>query len=285
MRPAMPRVPHVRLRLSMTRRRWIAAAAAGVVVLGGAGAGITLALRSHGPAGVPSAQATPALQAPQAGATSAAPGSAGATVSPQVWIAGALLPRTLQPGVDLHTKASAIPLRFAAPSIGVDAPVDGVGLTSKNAVDAPEGPASSPVWDHAFWYRGGAEPGQPGVLAIAGHVDRVGGAAAAFARLPSIRPGDVVSVFDQRSGITYRYRITDGRAYSLKEVSSLAVLDRIYGADVDRGQPAHVPADGVARISIITCTGTWLGSQYDHRFIAFGVLVDATAASPSPTPS
>lgn len=276
-------MPQVHLRLSMTRRRWIAAAAAGVVVVGGGAAGITVVLH-HGQPARPAAQATPALQAPEAGATSAVP-TATATTSPTTWVAGALLPRTLQPGLDLHAEHRAIPLRLVAPSIQVDAPVDGVGLTSKNAVDAPEGPASSPVWDHAFWYRGGAEPGQPGVLAIAGHVDRVGGAPAAFAHLSGIKPGDVVSVVDQRLGVTFHYRITDGRSYSLKEVATMAVLDRIYGSDVALGQPAHVPDDGVARISIITCTGTWLGSQYDHRFVAFGVLVDAVPTSASPTPS
>jgi hypothetical protein len=271
----MPRLP----RLPLTRP-WIAVAVAGVLALGGGGAGLALALRGGhhaAPAATHTAvaSATPALQAPEAGASAPA-----ATPTPAAtpWdlAPGALLPRTLQP-IDLHAADAALPLRFVAPTIQVDVPVMGVGLTAKNAVDAPEGPASSSIWDQAFWYRGGAEPGQPGVLALAGHVDRVGGAPAAFAHLSRIKPGDVVGVTDQRSGVTWHYRISDARAYSLKEVSSMAVLDRIYGPDVDRAEPPHVPADGVARISIITCTGTWLGSQYDHRFVAFGELVDAGA--------
>jgi hypothetical protein len=268
----MPPLPH--LSISMTRRRWIAAAAAGVVAVAGAGTGVAVALRGHPASHPAAARSTPAaLQAPAAGASSSPAGATPTATATAIPLAsGSLLPRTLQP-VDLHATYAAIPLHFAAPTIGVDVPVMGVGLTAKNAVDAPEGPASSSIWDQAFWYRGGAEPGQPGVFALAGHVDRVGGAAAAFARLPSIKAGDVVDVSDQRTGIAYHYRITDARAYSLKEVGSMAVLDRIYGPDVDRAQPPHVPADGVARISIITCTGTWLGSQYDHRFVAFGELV------------
>jgi hypothetical protein len=272
MRVSMPRLP--RLRLAMTRRRWIAAAAVATVALGGAATGLTLALRSAPHPAHPAAVATPALQAPVAGQSSSP--TSGATASPAALAAGALLPRTLQ-NLDLHAAYAPVPLQFTAPTIQVDVPMTGVGLTSKNAVDAPEGPASAPIWDQAFWYRGGAEPGQPGVFAVAGHVDRVGGGAAAFARLPLIKPGDVVSVTDTRSGATYRYRITDARAYSLKEVGTLPVLDRIYGTDVDRGEPPHVPTDGRARISIITCTGTWLGSQYDHRFVAFGDLVDQAA--------
>jgi hypothetical protein len=269
----MPSLP--RLHIPMTRRRWIAAAVAGTVALGGAATGATLALRGHPAAPRPTALSTPAVQAPHAGASST-PTAATPSPAPTKLPPGSLLPRTLQPE-DLHATYSAIPLRFAAPSISIDVPMTGVGLTAKNAVDAPEGPASSPIWDQAFWYRGGAEPGQPGVLALAGHVDRVGGAPAAFAHLPQIKAGDVVAVTDERSGITYHYRITDARAYSLKEVGTMAVLDRIYGPDVDRAQPAHVPADGVGRISIITCTGTWQGSQYDHRFVAFGDLVDQTS--------
>ncbi len=276
----MPRLPRVR-RPRLSRLQWLGVCLGTLAVAGGAAAGLTL--RLHGGATQPLAQATPALLPPVAGAT-ITPAVGTAPPTSTTWVTGALLPRTLQ-DTGLHAAAGPVPVRFVAPTIGVDAPTDGVGLTSKNAVDAPEGPASSPVWDHAFWYRGGAEPGQPGVLAIAGHVDRVGGAPAAFAHLPRIKAGDVVSVVDQRSGVTYHYRITDGRSYSLKEVSSLPVLDRIYGPDVDRGQPPHVPPDGVARISIITCTGTWLGSQYDHRYVAFGVLVDATPPAASPMPS
>jgi sortase (surface protein transpeptidase) len=194
------------------------------------------------------------------------------TPTPARFVAGAALPRTLQ-NLDLHAAHAEVPLHVTAPSIGVDTVVVGVGLTTSNNVDAPEGARTSPLWDDAFWYRGSAEPGQPGVFALAGHVDRVGGAPAAFARLAQVKPGDVVTVSDRRSGVDYRYRITEARAYSLKDVSQLPVLERIYGPEVARGQPALVPADGVARISVITCTGSWTGSQYDHRFVAFGELV------------
>jgi hypothetical protein len=261
----------------MTRRRWIAAAATAGLAVAGAGTGVAMALRGGHPATpAAAALATPALQVPAAGATSTPAATPTPSAAPTPSLApGALLPRTLQP-IDLHAAFAAIPLHFAAPSVGIDVPVMGVGLTAKNAVDAPEGPASSSIWDQAFWYRGGAEAGQPGVFALAGHVDRVGGAAAAFARVPQLKAGDMVDVTDQRSGIVYHYRISDARAYSLKEVASMPVLDRIYGADVALGQPPHVPADGVARLSIITCTGTWLGSQYDHRFVAFGELAGQT---------
>jgi sortase (surface protein transpeptidase) len=259
----------------MTRRTTLAAALAGMLAAGGAATGITLAVRGHQSTPA-TAVATPGVHAPKAGTTPTPTSTALPTVTPAaptpVYAAGAALARTLQ-DVDLHAPYGQIPLHVTAPSIQVDTIVLGVGLTKTNNVDAPEGPRDSPLWDDAFWYRGSAEPGQPGVFALAGHVDRVGGAPAAFAHLGSIKPGDIVTVTDQRTGTDYHYRITEARSYSLKEVESLPTLERIYGPEPAHAKPPVVPADKVARISVITCTGTWTGSQYDHRFVAFGELV------------
>jgi len=201
------------------------------------------------------------------------PSASPAPLDTPLWAPGELLPRTLQASLDLRSPFAGVPLRFQAPTLGIDVPVLGVGLITGNAVDAPKGPADSPLWDEGFWYRGSAEPGQPGVFALAGHVDRVGGAAAAFAGLHRIQVGDVVTVIDQRTGVAWRYRITDTQSFDMNHLGGADVLDRIYGADVAQGKPPSVPADMVARISILTCAGTWTGSQYDHRFVAFGDLV------------
>jgi len=255
-------------------RRSLAALLAGLVVAAGSATGITLALhRGSAPVAVHRAAAT---STPLPSATPSDTPSPSPT--PQ-WTPGQPLPRTLQASLDLHAASAAIPLRFTAPTVGIDVPILGVGLTPSNAVDAPKGPASSPVWDEGFWYRGGAEPGQPGVFALAGHVDRVGGAAAAFANLHRIQVGDVVTVVDQRTGIAWHYRITDTQSFDMNNLGNSDVLARIYGADVAAGRPPAVPSDMVARISILTCAGTWTGSQYDHRFVAFGELVDSSRAA------
>jgi hypothetical protein len=258
----------------MRSRKLLAALVAVLTMGGGSVAGITIALHLRAPA-VVDAQRPPATPAPTALPT----GTPSPTASPSAyWSAGEALPRTLQAGLDLHASYAAVPLRFEAPSIGIDVPLLGVGLTSSNAVDAPEGPVNSPLWDEGFWYRGGAEPGQPGVFALAGHVDRVGGAAAAFASLHRIKVGDIVSVLDQRYHIAWQYRISDTASFDMNNLGHSNVLDRIYGADVAAGKPPTVPADMVARISILTCAGTWTGTQYDHRFVAFGELVGAANA-------
>jgi Sortase domain len=258
----------------MRSRRLVAALAAGCTIAGGSLAGVAIVLHFH---------RAPVVAVQQAASTPSSTPWPTDTPSPTAaatpdWTPGSPLPRTLQANLQLHSAYAAVPLRFEAPTLGIDAPVLGVGLTSDNAVDAPKGPASSPLWDDGFWYRGSAEPGQPGVFALAGHVDRVGGAAAAFANLHRIKVGDVVSVLDQRTHIAWQYRITETESFNMSQVGSSGVLDRIYGPDVAAGKPPAVPADMVARISIITCAGTWTGVQYDHRFVAFGELVGAANA-------
>jgi len=256
-----------------SRRRLALTAVAALILVGGATEGVVRGL--HGGDTVAVVEHATPPPSPSPGAT-----PAGTPTPTPGWVSGATLPRSLQASLDLHAAAAAVPLRFQAPSIGVDVPVLGVGLTPRNAVDAPEGPAGSSLWDDGFWYRGGAEPGQPGVFAMAGHVDRVGGAPAAFWNLHRIAAGAMVGIVDQRTRTVWHYRITETDEFDDRTANGMAVLSRIYGPDVATGRPATVPADKLARISIITCAGTWNGTQYDHRFVAFGDLVGETASPP-----
>jgi Sortase domain len=188
------------------------------------------------------------------------------------------LPPLVDAGLSLLAPPVAVPLRFRVASLGIDAPVLAVGRTPAGSMDAPEGPASSPLWQEAFWYRGGSDPGRPGTSTIAGHVDDVLGRPAAFWNIRRLQPGDVVEIADERDGGVLRYRITEAAVYSVTAANSPAVLQRLYGSAAYDGDPTErdVAADAVSRISIITCTGTFhRGSSfgYDHRFIAFGVLI------------
>jgi hypothetical protein len=195
-------------------------------------------------------------------------------------------PPLVDPGMSLGAPPVAIPLRFRAPSVGIDAPVLAVGRTAAGAMDAPEGPASSPYWQETFWYRGGSEPGQQGTTTIAGHVDDVLGRPGAFWNIRDLKVGDIVEIDDQRTGGHARYRITDANIYSYAQANSPDLLLRLYGDAAFNGDPSqrNLAADAVSRISIITCTGTFhRGSSfgYDHRFIAFGILIpdDAPAST------
>jgi sortase family protein len=191
---------------------------------------------------------------------------------------------------DLHSKPVAVPLRFQAPTIGVDIPMEAVGLTSKNAMDAPEASADDPVWNTGFWYRGGVEPGQPGVATIAAHLDDTLGRPAAFWNLRKLQPGDVVAVVDGRTGETIHFKVTETHVYSLADSSTRPVLDRLFGPDSAVAQPPVFPQDGISRLSLVTCAGTFTRGEYDHRYMVFAERADgpgsaSTPATPTPAPT
>jgi hypothetical protein len=216
-----------------------------------------------------------------ASTTSSAPtGSASPSGTPSA--AEGLVSRVTPWSADLHSQPVAIPMRFQAPSIGVDIPMEAVGLTSKNAMDAPEASPDSPVWKTGFWYRGGTEPGQPGVATVAGHLDDTLGRPAAFWNLRKLQPGDVVQIVDNRSGAVIRFKVTDVHVYSVAESASLAVLDRLFGAQAAVAQPPDLPADGISRLSLVTCAGVFTRGEYDHRYMVFAERLDGPGSAASP---
>lgn len=160
--------------------------------------------------------------------------------------------------------ATLFDLRIAA--VGISAPVIGVGVVH-GAMDAPFGPASSPVWHEAFWLDVGAQPGQPGTMTIAGHLDDILGRPGAFWTLHKLQTGAVVEITRRSDGVTVRYRITEVDSYTNSQANSPAVLHRVYGS------AGGGTDDGVARISLVTCTGRYVNGEYNHRFVAYGELI------------
>ena len=232
-----------------------------------------------------------ATPSPTVGGAPASP-----TASPSPAAVGPLVQRASDLTADLHTKPIGIPLRFKAPTIGVDIPMDAVGLDRSNAMDAPgvgQERASSPddpLWNTGFWYRGGVEPGQPGTATIAAHLDDSLGRPAAFWNLKKLVVGDVFEVDDQRNGGVVRFKVTETHIYSLAESSSKNVLIKLFGPESAQGQRPQFPGDGIARISLVTCAGSFTRGEYDHRYMVFAERVDgpgstSTPATPSPAPT
>jgi sortase family protein len=154
--------------------------------------------------------------------------------------------------------------QFDAPSVGVDVPVVSVGLDSQRAMEAPEGPLGSAFWREGFWLRYGAVPGNPGTATIAGHLDDTAGRPAAFWNIRGIQTGAEVSVTRLSDGAVLKYRVVETDVWTDSQASTPDNLRRIYG-DGTAG-------DGVARLTLITCTGRWVNGHYDHRFVAFAQL-------------
>ena len=163
----------------------------------------------------------------------------------------------------------AVPLRLQIPTLGINAAVDGVGINSSDAMDAPEGPAGDPVWQKAFWYRGSAIPGARSTALIAGHIDGPNGSAAVFGPIGSLQPGDPIVIHDTRSGLDVRFTVTGSKTYTLAEAAQPAVLRKIYGVGPVVGKWPQPSADGLSHLTLITCAGTFRNGTHDHRLVVY----------------
>ena len=171
-----------------------------------------------------------------------------------------------------------MPLELRIPSLKISAVVLGVGITAANVMDAPQGPAADPVWQQAFWFRGGAVPGSASTATIAGHVDDVLGRPALFAHLKDLRAGDQIVVRDTRDGVDAAFVVTETVTYSIKQTLEPAILNQIYGPGPVAGQGPQPSPDGLSHLTLITCTGNWLtgAATFDHRLVVYA------ASMPSP---
>jgi sortase (surface protein transpeptidase) len=175
-----------------------------------------------------------------------------ATATPAVAGTAAPAPRPPAP-------STAVPDRLRLPAIGVDAHVESVGTTPQNAMDVP-----TDLHD-VGWYAAGARPGQPGDAVIDGHLDWYTGSAV-FANLSRLQVGDLAVVVDA-GGTAVTFRVTSVASYPV-------------------GQP---PSDlfnrqGPARLSLITCGGSWDGHQYNRRLVVDAELLSVSRQRPPTRP-
>jgi Sortase domain len=136
------------------------------------------------------------------------------------------------------------PVRLTAPTLGLDAPVDAVGITPDGQMNLPDDVA------RVGWYRFGPAPGGAGSAVLAGHVDSRAQGLGALASLPNATPGDEVRVTDAAGALT-RWRVV-GRELIEKPAVPLSSL---FGRT------------GPARLVLITCGGPFvpeLGSYRDN---------------------
>jgi sortase (surface protein transpeptidase) len=154
--------------------------------------------------------------------------------------------------------AAATPARLLIPGIGVDAPIEQVGLTSNGDLATPADVRGVGL------YRGSSLPGRPGSAVVDGHLDWYGGPAV-FAELGRLRPGDPLQVtYDDGSVAAFR-------------VASLAT----------RPASGRPPAElfrrtGPPQLVLLTCAGPWQGAGYRDRLV---VIAAPTDAAPTATPT
>jgi LPXTG-site transpeptidase (sortase) family protein len=141
--------------------------------------------------------------------------------------------------------------RLVIASIGVDAPIEAVGLDSQRAMAAPGSLAT------VGWFNQGPAPGERGDAVIDGHYG-LPATPAVFRNLDKLRPGDILQVI-WPDGRRLQFRV--GAAEFLAANSPPA--------------PDVFSRSGPARLSLITCAGRWDQSRrtYNERLIVTAELM------------
>lgn len=171
--------------------------------------------------------------------------------------AGPVEPVEVREGAATRTvMAASPPSRVRIPSIGVESPVNEVGLNPDRSMEVP---APGPDYDQAAWYRGSVTPGEIGPSVIIGHVDSAKDGPSVFYRLGDLRPGAAFTV-NREDGKELTFRVDSVRSYSKSEFPTRTV----YG--------------GTTRpeVRLITCGGDFdsdAGSYRDNT-VVFAHLVD-----------
>jgi len=146
------------------------------------------------------------------------------------------------------------PVRLEILSIGVDAPIEHVGLTGDGeAMEAPRG------WMNVAWYHKGYQPGEPGNAVVAGHLDTNAGGPAVFWQLNQVSIGDEVAV-TYANGDRYSFVVEDWKVYD--HDAQGPIIDSIFG----KSQTAD--------LNLVTCDGAWDhgAATYSKRLVVFATL-------------
>ncbi|MFF1679640.1 class F sortase [Streptomyces sp. NPDC058256] len=143
------------------------------------------------------------------------------------------------------------PDRIRIPSIHVNAPLMGLGLTPQGSLDVP--PAAKK--NLAGWYEAGTTPGEQGTAIVAGHVDNAEGPAV-FYDLGALKKGSNIEV-ERRDSSTAVFTVDAVEVYDAHDFPD----EKVYGA-------AHRP-----ELRVITCGGGYSKSTgYQGNVVVFAHL-------------
>ncbi len=156
---------------------------------------------------------------------------------------------TPQPSLNMNAG-----VHLLIPAIGVDAPIEPVGVLPNGALNVPQ----KNRWTGVGWYKDGPVPGQIGSAIIDGHLDRPGGVPAVFWHLDQLHAGDIVTVVNAREQALH-FHVVQVQAYQPDK----APLDKIY-ADTSG-----------TYLNLITCAGSWIPAQHQtaKRLVVYTKLI------------
>ncbi|MGY1808776.1 class F sortase [Blastococcus sp. SYSU D00669] len=180
-------------------------------------------------AGAPVAEA---LRTPPAPSESPAPAAPAVTLPPV----------TVRDAAPARDSAVPAPVRLTVPALGIDAPVEPVGVAPDGQMQIPDDVT------RAGWYRFGPAPGGAGNAVLAGHVDDAEQGLGALARLREAAPGTEVAVTDA-AGTTTRWRVVSRELISKQQLPLAEMFTR----------------DGAPRLVLVTCGGPFDPGSRSYR--------------------
>jgi sortase (surface protein transpeptidase) len=147
-----------------------------------------------------------------------------------------------------------VPVRLRIPKLGVDAPVEAVGLTASGEMRAPNDRF------HVGWYKSGYVPGALGNAVLAGHSMHTKGRGVLY-QLDHLAVSDPVYI----RTATHELSFTVARMVTYPAEGG--PLDEVFGAA------------NKAQLNLITCVGTWdaVTHQYASRLVVFTEFVGEQA--------
>ncbi|GAB3351880.1 class F sortase [Modestobacter lapidis] len=207
--------------------------------------GLTLAIGT--PAAWALTRPDPAAGVPVAAALAAAPETAPEAAPEPGPVTGPLPDRlptaTARPAAPAPAATVVPPVRLSVPALGIDAPVDPVGVE-------PEGEMTLPGdVDRVGWYRFGPAPGAAeGTAVVAGHVDDAEQGLGALAPLRAAEPGDELLV-EAADGAVSRWQVVSRELIRKPGVPLGDLFTR----------------SGPARLAVITCGGPFDAELRSYR--------------------
>jgi Sortase domain len=152
------------------------------------------------------------------------------------------------------------PTSFRIPSLGIDAPITGLGLIKGRELATP--PVDKPKL--VGWYQGGPAPGESGTAIAVGHRDTKTGPAV-FAALAQVKPGKVIEAGR-----------ADGRT-AVYTVDRVKVFDKDGFPDKEVYGPARRP-----ELRVITCGGLFKWrTGYTSNVVVFAHLTQTREPRPA----
>ncbi len=156
--------------------------------------------------------------------------------------------------VERYAVAPELPRVLSIPSLGVKTRVLGMDVTATNQLRAPNN------INDAGWYNGSARPGQPGAVALNGHVSGPT-QPGVFKKLQTLKNGDEI-ILDNGAKQSFRYKVAHVETLPVEKVEMVKYL-QVYG-DAEKG------------VNLMTCGGKFNAKtqQYESRTLVYATQVE-----------